>query len=222
MQSRFSLGSLLSILLLTAYLAAVYYAATHAQQSPWAVIIGHGPLLLALLLLVRKAFGLAAAAMATLLICALFYRFHGALQTHVAMTYYLQYTGMMICGALFFGLSLIPPRVALCTRFAHYAHDAMSPELERYTRRVTVAWTLFFVIMGLVSSALFFSPLPFAVWSAFNTLLTLPLVGLMFAVEYAIRRRLLPHESGHGITGAYRAYLAYRADPARHAETLKQ
>ena len=218
MQSRFSLGSLLGMALLTAYLAAVYYAATRAQQSPWAVVIGHGPLVLALLLLVRKALGLAAAAIATVLIGGLFYRFHEALQAHVAMTYYLQYLGLMLCGALFFGLSLVPPRVALCTRFARYAHEVMTPELERYTQRVTVAWTLFFVGMGLISSVLFFSPLPFSVWSAFNTLFTLPLVGLMFAAEYAVRRRVLPHEAGHGITGAYRAYLAYRADPGRHAK----
>ena len=218
MQSRFSLGSFLGMALLAAYLAAVYYAATHAQQSPWAVVVGHGPLLLALLVLVRKAFGLAAAAMATVLIGWLLYLFHGELQAHVAMTYYLQYLGLMICGALIFGLSLLPPRVALCTRFAHYAHEVMTPELERYTHRVTVAWALFFVIMGLISSALFFSSLPRSVWSAFNTLFTLPLVGLMFAAEYAVRRRVLPHEAGQGITGAYRAYQAYRADPARHAK----
>lgn len=218
MQSRFSLGSLAGMALLTAYLAAVYYAAVHAPQSPWTVVIGHGPLLLALLLLVRKACGTFAAAMATALICALFYRFHAELQAHVAMTYYLQYMGLMVCGALFFGLSLVPPRVALCTRFARYAHEVMTPELERYTHRVTVAWTLFFVAMGVVSSVLFFSPLPLSVWSAFNTLFTLPLVGLMFAAEYAVRRRVLPHEAGQGITGAYRAYLAYRADPARHAK----
>jgi uncharacterized membrane protein len=222
MQSRFSLGSILSILLLTIYLVAVYYAATHAEHSPWTVLIGHGPLLLALLILVRKVFGLAATAIAVLLLGWLFYRFHEGLQAHVAMTYYLQYTGMMICGALFFGLSLIPPRVALCTRFASYAHEVMTPELERYTHGATVAWTLFFVIMGLISSALFFSPLPFSVWSAFNTLFTLPLVGLMFAAEYAVRCHLLPQETGHGITGAYHAYMAYRADPARHAQAQKK
>lgn len=218
MQPRFSLGSLLGIALLMSYFAAVHYASTHAPHSPWTVAIGHGPLLLALLLLVRKAFGLAAAAMATALICALFYRFHGELQAHAALTYYLQYMGIMICGALFFGLSLRPPRVALCTRFAHYAHEVMTPELQRYTHNVTVAWTLFFVGMGLVSSALFFSPLPVSVWSAFSTLFTVPMVGLMFVAEYAVRRRVLPQEAGHGITGAYRAYLAYRDDPARHAK----
>lgn len=217
MQSRFSLGSLMGIALLMAYLMAVYYTTVHAPQSPWTVVIGHGPLLLALIVLVRKVFGTVCAAMATALICGLFYRFHETLQAHAALTYHLQYLGIMICGALIFGLSLLPPRVALCTRFAHYAHEVMTPELAHYTRRVTMAWALFFVLMGLVSSALFVSPLPLSVWSAFNTLFTLPLVGLMFVIEYAVRCRVLPHEAGQGITGAYRAYLAYRADPARHA-----
>jgi uncharacterized membrane protein len=206
------------IVLVMAYLAAVYYAGVDAPHSPWTVAIGHGPLLLTLVLLLRKACGTFTAVIAAALICALFYRFHEELQAHVALTYYLQYMGLMACGALFFGLSLVPPRVALCTRFARYAHEVMTPELERYTYRVTVAWTLFFVAMGLVSSVLFFSPLPLSVWSGFNTLLTLPLVGLMFAAEYAVRRRVLPHEAGQGITSAYRAYMAYRADPARHAK----
>lgn len=208
----------LSALLVVAYAPAAYYTATHVQQSPWAVAIALGPLALATLIFVRKALGLAAFAAAALALPYLAYSFRAELQDHVALTYYLQHLGMMLCGALVFGLSLLGPRVPLCTRFARYGHEVMTDELQRYTRQVTLAWTLFFLAMAVVSSALFFSPLPFALWSAFDTLLTLPLVALMFAAEYGVRRCLLPHESGHGITGAYRAYQAYRAD---HAGNLK-
>ena len=59
-----------------------------------------------------------------------------------------------------------------------------------YTRQVTLAWTLFFATMALVSSLLFFLA-SLTLWSVFSNFLTLPLVALMFIAEYAVRRRVL-------------------------------
>lgn len=221
MQSRFAFGSILSILLVAGYAVVSYYAAINALPVPWAFVLALAPLALALLMLVRQVFGLAAAVAAAVAIGWLIHHFQVELRTHVALLYYLQHAGMMLCGALFFGLSLLPAQEALCVRFARYGHATLNPELERYARGATVAWTLFFVAMGVVSTLLFFSPLPKSVWSAFDTLLTLPLVGLMFAAEYAARRCLLPHEADQGITGAWRAYQAWRADHARQAGSAK-
>lgn len=224
MQFRVALGGLLSALLVAAYALASYYAATHAGQEPWALAIALGPLVLALLLATRKLLGMAGLVIVTLILALLIYRFYGSLQSHVPTTYYLQHLGMMLCGAACFGLSLIGPSVPLCTRFAQYSH-AMTAELERYTRRVTIAWTLFFIVMAAVSTVLFVSPLSFSVWAAFDTLFTLPLVALMFAAEYAVRRLVLPHAANQGITSAYRAYQAYRADhghPVHPAGGLKK
>ena len=84
------------------------------------------------------------------------------------------------------------------TRDAWRGSDAKpsEPRVERYTRQVTIAWTAFFIVMLLVSVVLYvFAPI--RVWSAFANLLMLPLVALMFIVEYAVRIRLLrdlPHK----------------------------
>ena len=99
--------------------------------------------------------------------------------------------------AWFFGRTLLPGHVPLVTLFARFVHDtaALGPERERYTRQATWAWFGFFVAMAATSAALAaFAPL--AVWSLFANLLGAPLVGAMFAAEYACRRRrlaALPH-----------------------------
>lgn len=89
-----------------------------------------------------------------------------------------------------FGASLLPGRDPLVTYMARHVHDTMTPELIAYTRRVTVAWCVFFVAMGATSLALF-AWAPIGAWSAFVNLLNLPLVAAMFVAEYLWR--LLRH-----------------------------
>lgn len=219
MQLRIVLSSVLSASLIAGYALASFYTATQAAHTPWAPLLALLPLTLATLLLVRKTLGNMAMVATALLLGYLLQRYLGHLQAHTPLIYYLQHLGIMCCGAIGFGMSLIPPNEALCTRFARYAHNELTPELQRYTRGATIAWTLFFVIMAVISTLLFTSPLPFSVWIAFDTLFTLPLVMLMFAAEYAVRCALLPKVAGQGVTSAYRAYQAYRAD---HGTGLKK
>jgi uncharacterized membrane protein len=108
--------------------------------------------------------------------------------------------------AFLFGRTLFGGHEPLCTRLARMLRGTLEPRVERYTRWVTVAWTTFFIVMLAVSIALYVVA-PIHVWSAFANLLTLPLIALMFVVEYAIRMRLfrdLPHKP---ILDALRAYL---------------
>ena len=81
----------------------------------------------------------------------------------------------------------------------------------RVLRQFTVAWTLFFAVMLLASTSLFFLT-PLATWSVFADFLTLPLVALMFVVEYGVRRRVLPDMQNTHILDAFRAF---RNTPAR-------
>jgi uncharacterized membrane protein len=91
----------------------------------------------------------------------------------------------------FFGRTLLPGREPLVTAIARFMHGTLAPEVERYTRRVTAAWCVFFAAVAATSIALaVFAPL--AVWSFCSNVLSYPLVGLMFASEYAIRRRRFP------------------------------
>jgi len=91
----------------------------------------------------------------------------------------------------FFGRTLRPGREPLVTAIARFVHGTLTPEVERYTRAVTLAWCAFFAAMAAASVALA-ALAPLAVWSLFANLLAYPLVALMFAAEYAVRRRRFP------------------------------
>ena len=134
------------------------------------------------------------------------------LTQHFWVLYWLQDAGLQLLLAVTFGRTLIAGRQPLCTRFAEMVHAApLTPQHEVYARQVTIAWTLFFAVMTLTSTLLFFLT-PLTTWSAFANLLTLPLIALMFIVEYGIRRWRLPDTRNTHILDAIRAF---RNTPAR-------
>jgi uncharacterized membrane protein len=106
-----------------------------------------------------------------------------------------------------FGRSLMPGRVALCTRLAAQEHGPLSADEVRYTRQVTAAWTLFFFVIT-AASILLFVAAPLRIWSLFINFCILPLVGAMFIAEYQVRRRVLPGVKRTGLLAALRVYLA--------------
>ena len=96
-----------------------------------------------------------------------------------------------------FGGSLLPGREPLATYFARRIHGAPTPAIVRYTRRVTAAWCVFFVLQ-IAGSAFLILFAPIAWWSTFVNILNVPLVLGMFAAERFVRPFLLadaPHES---------------------------
>jgi uncharacterized membrane protein len=101
--------------------------------------------------------------------------------------YLLQHVGTNLGLALLFGLSLRAAKGSLVTRMARIAHGGqLPPHVERYTRQVTMAWTLFFLVMSLASIGLFLFGNP-VWWSIFVNFLSFPLVILMFVFEYVFR-----------------------------------
>lgn len=199
-------GTLLSVFAVVLYTAFAHHVSSMPQAQSWAIGLALLPVSLLLLGIARQklglspAFVLAAAAYAGLLIW-----LWPLLHSELRWVYLLQNLALYLSLGLFFGRSLIGKRQPLCTEFASLLHPVMHPQLERYTRRVTQAWTGYFLLMALLS-LLLFRLAPPAVWSWFANILTLPLVGLMFALEYAVRVRVLPPEDHLGITSAVRAY----------------
>lgn len=120
---------------------------------------------------------------------------------------FLQNVGINTVLAVFFGRTLRAGRRPLVTTLAAAVHEEMSPQLLRYTRQVTVAWTLFFVACVVLSVLLFFAA-PIEVWSWFANILALPLIGLMFLVEYEVRKRVLPKRDLLGLLATVRAVRA--------------
>jgi hypothetical protein len=96
-----------------------------------------------------------------------------------------------------FALTLRPGHEPLITAMARRMHG-LTPEMIRYTRKVTIAWSLFFAAQLAISVSLFcFAPL--TVWSFFVNVLDIPLVAAMFAAEYAVRLRVLDDPPRHSI-----------------------
>ncbi len=105
-----------------------------------------------------------------------------------------------------FGGTLRPGREPLVTYMARHVHETMSVELLAYTRRVTVAWCVFFLAMALTSTVLFFWA-PVETWSLFANLLNLPLVIAMFLAEYLWRLLWHPDLSRATIPMMIRAFM---------------
>lgn len=87
----------------------------------------------------------------------------------------------------YFGRTLARGREPLITRFARSVHGTLQPAMELFTRKVTIAWCVFFAAQ-LIASALLFAYAPLYAWSLFINLLNLPLLALMFAGQFLYRR----------------------------------
>lgn len=133
----------------------------------------------------------------------------------VALLYYLEHQGIYLLLAVFFGRTLLGPGESLVTRMARSVHGGvLTPAQAVYTRRVTLAWSLFFVGMALVSTLLFLLA-PVAVWSTFANLLGGPLIAIMFVGEYLLRRWALPNEKPATMADAVRAWNDLRSGDGR-------
>ncbi len=97
-----------------------------------------------------------------------------------------------------FALTLRPGHEPLITGMARRLHGGLDAELAAYTRKVTIAWSLFFASQLTVSVTLFCLA-PLVIWSFFVNILDIPLVASMFAAEYAIRLRCLSNPPRHSL-----------------------
>jgi uncharacterized membrane protein len=141
-----------------------------------------------------------------------------AMRGQVALLYYLQHLGIHLALGALFGRSLFGPGEALATRMARSIYNGViSARKVRYTRGVTIAWTIFFFANALVSTLLFVFA-PAEVWSTHANLLTGPLVGLMFAGELLCRRCLLPPEERPGLAQIIAAYRQQTASQPRQPD----
>lgn len=132
------------------------------------------------------------------------------LRNHVNWLYFTQHAGTMVLLAVTFGSTLGRGDAnALCSRVTRLMLPGPpDPAYMRYTWKVTVAWTAYFVASAIVSVGLFFLG-PLSVWSYFANLLTPVIVGLMFVIEYAVRVRVLPDRAHFSIAQTIQAYRDY-------------
>lgn len=129
-----------------------------------------------------------------------------AIARHAGQLFWLQDVGLMLALLVTFGRTLLPGRTPLCVHFAEMVHGPLAPAHQRYAHRVTVAWVVFFGAMAAVSTLLFFLA-PLATWSVFVNFLVLPLVALMFVLEFLVRRQVLSDAGAGHIFDAVQAYM---------------
>jgi uncharacterized membrane protein len=125
-----------------------------------------------------------------------------------SIVYLVEQVGFYSIMAFTFGRSLRKGRVPLCTQIADKVHGPLSGLELRYTRKVTLAWVIFF-LLNLAATFILFRFAPLRVWSVFVNFCSVPLLLLMFAAEYAVRRRVLPQVQSSGLIAALRAYFAH-------------
>jgi len=138
----------------------------------------------------------------------------GQLERRFPDLFFLEHAGSNLVLALVFGRTLLAGREPMVGRFARAVHGHLPPEVERYTRQVTVAWTIFFVLLFATSCALYLGRFLEA-WSLLANILTPLLVGAMFVVEYAVRLRVLPNWERVGILRGVRAFSRHFAHADR-------
>ena len=192
------------LVLLTGYVLLNHHLARQKQTGNLATLVACLPLLLAGASLAWRQPTFRVRAILLLALVTLPAIGWPLLKSHPANIYMTQHVALFGGLAIWFGRSLFSDRQALCTRFARFDQPVMTDAILRYTRRATLAWTIFFVAMVSTSVSLFLWS-SVSVWSLFANFFSLPLVILMFAAEYAVRCQVLP-EGRTGITSAFFAY----------------
>ena len=194
--------------LIVAYACLSHYCNTRGVHRLGAILALAPPVALLLTVLrhaVPSYIVWAAAAVGALLL----YDNWPILEKNFSVVYLLQEFGMYGLLAAGFGRSLRAGEVALCTRLADKLHGPLNAAEILYTRRVTLAWTIFFTLMGVIIAVLYIVA-PRAVWSAFVNFVATPLIVAMFVAEYTVRGRVLPHTERRGIWATMRVFFASR------------
>lgn len=123
----------------------------------------------------------------------------------VTMAYGLPHAAINLFLLCFFGRTLQRGAEPLITRLARQVHGSLKPEIEAYTRNVTIAWCIFFTCQ-IGASVLLFNFAPLIVWSLFISVFQLPIVMLMFTAEWGYRVRRYTDHPRVSVLQAIRAF----------------
>jgi len=132
-----------------------------------------------------------------------------------ALTHWAIYSTLFLT----FALTLRKDHEPLICAMARRLHGPLPAELARYTRRVTIAWSCFFLAQ-LITSIMLFAAAPLVVWSFFVNILDIPLVAAMFAAEYTVRLRVLRNPPRHSLAAIISMIAEARKPREEPAGTL--
>lgn len=190
-----------------AYVLASHWLMTQTEASAWNVVGVLSPMLLIVGMGAWRSGHRGVAAAVVLALAALCVQALLDIRVTSHALYLLQHAGINFFLALFFGSTLRPGRTALITAVAERVHGGqLSPGHLAYTRQVTAAWTVFFLVIVTVSLVLFVGT-SFETWAVFANLVTPVATGAMFAGEFWLRYRLHPEFERSTVADAINAYM---------------
>jgi uncharacterized membrane protein len=195
------------IVLIIAYSALSHYSNSDPQAQDLGAALALIPILSVGFVLIWRWMGPLPAALTGVATALLVRHFWPLFTQNFSIVYLIQQCGFYAIMAWSFGRSLFKGRVPLCTQLADRIHGPLTAQELRYTRSVTVAWVIFF-LLNLMLNCLLFEFAPLRVWSLFVNFCSLPLILLMFVAEYAVRRRVLPQVQRNGLIATLRVYFA--------------
>ena len=180
------LGKVLVLLVCMGYPWLVHSAYIAQQPAPLRLVLAMGPLFGLCFWLITLSRGRTWWPLVLLLAGAAVYII--SLQDHwsLLVAYGLPHAAINLTLLGFFGRTLVRGREPLITRLARRLHGTLAPDIEAYTRNVTIAWCVFFAAQVLISFLLFqFTAV--SVWLMFISFFTFPMLTLMFVGEYIYR-----------------------------------
>lgn len=193
-----------------AYAALSHWMMLFHAAEPWAVIVLLVPLWLTALGLAGARFGRWALLLVGAAGAALFWLVMRGEAGDPNRLYVLQHVAInaLLCG--WFGSTLRGDGLSLIGQFAARVH-AIGPDHRRYTRQVTLAWTLYFALV-VVSSIVVYLTLPFSAWSLLSNVLTPLGVTALFVGEHFVRYRIHPEFERTRMIDALRAFAGAPID----------
>jgi uncharacterized membrane protein len=195
------------VLFFIAYSVLSHYSNLNPQAHDLRTMLALAPMLTLGLVLLWRGSGALVALLATAAAAYLLRTFWPLFAQNFSIVYLFQQAGFYSIMAFSFGRSLLNDRVPLCTQLADRIHGPLSALELRYTRSVTIAWVIFF-LLNLVATFLLYRFAPLRIWSLFVNFCSLPLILLMFVAEYLVRRRVLPQVQRSGLIATLRVYFA--------------
>ena len=187
------------------YVLGSHWLMTRPGESPWNVVGVLAPMLFAIALGAWRAGQHGLVAVAALLLAGLCAQAVFGVKVSAPRLYLAQHVGVHLFLAVGFGSTLRAGQTSLITTMAARVHQNFTPAMAVYTRKVTLAWTLYFIAMALTSVALY-AFASFEAWARFANLLTPIAVALMFGIEYLLRYHWHPEFERTSVADAIRSY----------------
>jgi len=113
--------------------------------------------------------------------------------TDYLLWYPVAVNSVFFCG---FTLSIVYPPTII-ERLARIREKNLSQQAVSYTRKVTIAWSVFFMLNALVASWTVVHG-DLEIWTLYNGFIAYLIIGVIFLAEYIVRQNLRKRHQPHG------------------------